>query len=111
MASLMAQLHDYQKSFQFDMERNFDPAISTQFTNDNWAIPVTAVTLYLIMVFLGPRIMSSRKAFDLTYPLAFWNALLCIFSTMGMIRTVIFIICFFSTKPSVLYIKFYCFIC
>lgn len=76
--------------FVTEAEKNFDPAVTVEFTASHWNVAIIAVVLYLSMVAFGPGIMSTRKAYDLQYPLAAWNALLCIFSTMGMIRTVRF---------------------
>lgn len=46
------------------------------------------ISAYLLIISVGSKLMSSReKPFDLRMPLAAWNAFLCIFSFMGMMRT------------------------
>lgn len=52
-----------------------------------WLAPVTAVS-YLCLVWLGMRVMESRKPFELKWPLAVWNLLLAVFSWIGVSRTV-----------------------
>lgn len=69
-------------------ERNFSNITSVEFAKSNVTIPVVIGGIYLILCFAGYRIMSNLKPFDLRVSLAFWNALLCIFSFIGMCRTV-----------------------
>lgn len=58
------------------------------FTSQSYYIPFGMVTIYLLGCYFGSKYMESRKAFDLRIPLALWNAFLCIFSFIGMCRTV-----------------------
>lgn len=53
-------------------------------TND--LIPWIAVTVYVIVVFGGQKIMESRKEFDFRKAQAWWNIFLSVFSTIGVIR-------------------------
>ncbi|CAN0011991.1 unnamed protein product [Pylaiella littoralis] len=55
--------------------------------NSPW-FPILTCAGYLLFCYVGPKIMASRKAFDLRGPLVAWNFLLSAFSFMGMIRTV-----------------------
>lgn len=88
LGNIASKLLDISKLGVTDVEKSFDPTLTMEFTESHWNVAIIAVVLYLSMVAFGPEIMSSRKAFDLKIPLAAWNALLCIFSTMGMLRTV-----------------------
>ena len=88
MNKIVAQLHALSVIGVVEAEKNFDPTVTVQFTKDNWSIAIGAVVAYLLLITLGPRIMSTRKEFDIKIPLALWNALLCVFSAMGMLRTV-----------------------
>jgi len=49
----------------------------------NWVIPVVSSTLYLLMVFFLPRFIN--KAFDLKWPLAFWNLFLSVSSGLLLV--------------------------
>lgn len=88
--SIASKLLDISKLGVTDVEDKFDPTVTMEFTESHWNIAIIATVLYLSMVAFGPELMSSRKAFDLKIPLASWNALLCIFSAIGMLRTVRF---------------------
>jgi len=57
-----------------------------------YLIPIVSVSLYLLMVFAGPRIMEDRKALRLRGPLQVWNlamVLLSVAMLMGMIPNVV----------------------
>lgn len=45
-----------------------------------WSLPVVAVLLYWIMVFVGPKIMASCRPFSLRRTLMLWNLLLALLS-------------------------------
>ena len=69
-------------------EKNYNAIAGVEFANDNWAIPITLVTVYMGFCYFGKKYMAKRDAFDLRMPLAFWNLFLSTFSFMGMARTV-----------------------
>ena len=69
-------------------ERTFSPVHITTWAGKHWEIPIIAVVAYLAFCFGGKYIMSNYNAFDLRLPLAGWNAFLCLFSFLGMCRTV-----------------------
>lgn len=73
---------------ELPMERDFTPEVQIQFAKDNWTTAIALVIGYMIVIFAGSHIMKDRPAFDLRLPLAGWNALLCVFSFIGMCRTV-----------------------
>jgi hypothetical protein len=77
-------------SYQFGFERSFNlhshvDAI-TAWMQANWTNSVIVAALYLIMVFLGGRYMSSRARYELRKPLIAWNVALAAFSIVGTIR-------------------------
>ena len=69
-------------------EKNFHPLPAVNFAGDNWWLCFTLVAAYLVFIFGGKMVMENYKPFDLRLPLAAWNAFLCIFSFIGMCRTV-----------------------
>lgn len=85
---------------EFSFEKEFRSADIIAWSAQNFQVPVIATALYLLMCYVGPKIMEKRAAFDLVYPLALWNAFLCVFSFIGMCRTVPFALYMLFTKPS-----------
>lgn len=69
-------------------ELAFNPNPAIEFASNNWPLAFGLVAGYLLFIFGVQHIMKDRKPFDLRLPLAAWNALLCIFSFIGMARTV-----------------------
>ena len=70
------------------IERDFRPEPFIDFAKNNWALAIGLVVAYMVFISAGSAVMKSRNAFDLRLPLAGWNAFLCIFSFLGMCRTV-----------------------
>jgi len=58
-----------------------------EFAKNNWPLAFGIVGAYLLFCYFGKMYMDTRKPFDLKIPLATWNAFLCIFSFIGMCRT------------------------
>ena len=81
------------------VESYFTMNETVSFCLKHWEYPIIAVVLYLIMIYFGPKIMSNRQAFDLTYPLAIWNIVLSIFSLLGALRTVPYLLVLLFTQP------------
>jgi len=50
-----------------------------------WLGPVVSF-LYLLFVWIGPKLMENRKPFSLRTPLKYWNLCLALFSFCGMVR-------------------------
>jgi elongation of very long chain fatty acids protein 6 len=69
-------------------ERNFRPDSAVDLASKYYSIPFSIVFLYLFGIYAGSKIMGSRKPFDLRLQLALWNGFLCVFSFIGMCRTV-----------------------
>lgn len=86
--SLPAQLYAMPYFLATNIELAYDPLPVMEFSQENLHIPLLVSFMYLLMVFFGPKIMASRAAFDLKYPLAIWNGLLFVFSLIGMFKTV-----------------------
>lgn len=84
MADAMPML----KSTYFEAEKYFDSRFITEFTAAHWEIPVIFLTLYIAMIYFGPKYMKDREAWNLRGSLAAWNLFLSLFSFAGMIRTV-----------------------
>ena len=73
----------------FSYERNFQSSQAIAFAAENWALVSAIVIIYLMAIQIGTAFMARReKAFDLKYLLAAWNGFLCIFSFIGMCKTV-----------------------
>jgi elongation of very long chain fatty acids protein 6 len=74
--------------FSTEYEKSFTHHFMHAWVRDNYLVFWGAVVIYLIFCFVGTQWMKTRERFDLRYPLAFWNALLSLFSFIGMLRTV-----------------------
>jgi len=74
----------------FERDFNFYPSVA--FARNNVALPVAFVAAYLAICYFGSKIMANVKPFDLRILLAVWNACLCVFSFIGMCRTVPFLL-------------------
>ncbi len=86
----------FSNALALPVERNFKPDVFTSFAANNWWLCFTLVTLYLAGIFGGRKIMENFKPFDLRLALAAWNAFLCVFSFIGMCRTVSFLLIHFN---------------
>ena len=75
------------KYFTTPYEKNFDSQAAVNFANDNIRLPFLIVTVYLILVSQGIKYMEYKNPYNLKNPLIFWNAILCMFSFIGSIRT------------------------
>lgn len=69
-------------------ERSFVPTAFTDFAANHWSVPLVLTALYVSFCYFGQQVMRNFNAFDLRLPLAGWNAFLCLFSFLGMVRTV-----------------------
>jgi len=75
-------------AFALPIERDFHFHNVWTWVRTNPAVPVVSVVAYLLFCYFGQKYMADKKPFDLRYPLAAWNALLSLFSFIGMCRTV-----------------------
>lgn len=69
-------------------EANFQPAPFIAFARNNWPLAFGLVIAYMVVIFGIQHFMAERKPFVLRLELAVWNAFLCIFSFIGMCKTV-----------------------
>lgn len=75
-----------------EVEKSYDMEPIHAIIKGNFPFFGGIVVFYLFMCFWGPRLMLSRKPYDLRYALAAWNGLLSLFSLIGMVRTAPFLI-------------------
>jgi len=68
------------------MESTFDSVKSTVWMQENWYHSITMSVLYVIAIYLGKKLMESRKPYTLDFPLFLWNLGLAIFSILGVVR-------------------------
>ncbi|GMI21326.1 hypothetical protein TrCOL_g2404 [Triparma columacea] len=74
-------------SFLHSFESLFSTDDAVRYTIEHTEIPILFVSAYLVTVFYVPDFMPS-KGFNLRRLWAFWNLLLSIFSILGALRTV-----------------------
>mmetsp|Transcript_51880 Transcript_51880/g.89068 ORF Transcript_51880/g.89068 Transcript_51880/m.89068 type:complete len:291 (+) Transcript_51880:54-926(+) len=77
--------------FYTSAEANYDVIPIQTFVKNHWEIPFGCVALYLAGIFFGTKFMDKvdyKNIWDTRGVLAAWNALLCIFSFTGALRTV-----------------------
>ncbi|KAJ1410382.1 putative elongation of very long chain fatty acids protein [Ochromonadaceae sp. CCMP2298] len=87
-------------SIALPIERDFMPNATVDFAANNWPLAIGIVCAYLSFITGGSIIMSRmEKPFDLRMPLACWNALLCVFSFIGMCKTMPYLIGSLLTQP------------
>lgn len=70
-------------------EAEYDVLPVKDWVANNWAVPVGFVVVYLVGIFAGLQYMKNvpyKNRF--AGQLAYWNAFLCLFSTLGALRTV-----------------------
>jgi hypothetical protein len=80
-------------------ERSFTPYTTVNFASNNWPLVIGIVVAYVTFITLGSMVMDKVKPFDLRLPLAGWNALLCVFSFVGMLKTMPYLVGSLMTQP------------
>jgi len=70
-----------------------------KFAANNWALCIGTVIAYIAFITIGTRLMANTKAFDLRMSLAVWNAFLSIFSFVGMIKTMPYLLASVMFNP------------
>jgi len=81
-------------------EKEFNSNATIDFALNNFWIPITVVIGYMGVCYFGTKIMEKRQPFDLQMPLALWNAFLCVFSFIGMCKTVPYLLWMILDKPT-----------
>lgn len=92
-AQISSMLISSTKFLATPMEISFNSDYAVDLASKSWPFTISLVTAYVIFIFGAQSYMKDKEPFDLRLPLAFWNALLSVFSFIGMCRTVI---CFFT---------------
>jgi len=78
-------VHPWIKPFYTRYEAEWDTNIHKFMTENNW-IPVVAVTLYALFIFLGRKAMEDKQPWKSRPYLAMWNLGLSVFSFCGVLR-------------------------
>ena len=68
-----------------EIEANYTIAHTSAIVRKFWYVPPSACTLYLALIVLGRKWMSSRQPYKLRAVLALWNLSLAVFSTIGFV--------------------------
>lgn len=78
------------KHFYLPYERNWDVEASPfmAFAEKHTVLPIVMAALYVAAAFGGQHLMRDRAPFKLETALTAWNLALCLFSTVGAVRTV-----------------------
>jgi hypothetical protein len=71
---------------------NFDHNIFVSYMQESYYIPISSISLYVFFCYFGPIVMKNYNAFDLTYELSLWNGFLAIFSLLGAINTLPYVV-------------------
>jgi hypothetical protein len=70
-----------------EIEANYTIAHTSAIVRKLWYVPPVACSLYLLLILLGRRWMSTREPYKLRPLLVVWNTLLALFSATGFIVT------------------------
>ena len=65
------------------LEEQYDPKPFNEWIRENWILSLYASAAYLIVVFIGRRLMEKREPFSLRRAMLAWNVGLAAFSIMG----------------------------
>ena len=89
VTNLSQNLMASSKLIALPIETDFSPTATVDFAANNWPLAIGIVLAYVAFITVGSMVMAKQaKPFDLRLPLAGWNALLCVFSFIGMLKTV-----------------------
>jgi len=89
VTNLSENLMASSKLIALPIETDFLPTATVDFAANNWPLAIGIVLAYVAFITVGSMVMDKQaKPFDLRLPLAGWNALLCVFSFIGMLKTV-----------------------
>jgi len=81
------------------IERDFDPTVMVNFARNNYPLAIGLVAAYLVFITAGSKLMKDVKPFDMRLALAAWNALLSVFSFIGMCRTMPYLLASVMSNP------------
>ncbi|ELU01893.1 hypothetical protein CAPTEDRAFT_100184 [Capitella teleta] len=71
-----------------DYEATMDGRYTAKLLRENLTIALVISAVYIVMVFVGKRIMQNRPAYQLKTSLGIWSSILAVFSIAGAARTV-----------------------
>lgn len=70
-----------------EIETNYHIGYVSKLTTDFWWVPWVSITVYLVLVAVGKKLMENRKPYNLRRYLFVWNVVLATFSIVGTICT------------------------
>ena len=71
---------DYPWLYNFEFEKNFDHVATIGWFQKYWTIAFLFSAIYLVLIFVGQRLMQNFPRFELYWPLTTWSLLLAIYS-------------------------------
>ena len=74
--------------FVFDIECAHEFQFYRKWSQERSLLPITVITLYLLMIHYGKKIMEDRKPFQIKNLLFAWNTSLAVFSIAGSFRAI-----------------------
>lgn len=84
-------VNEFNYSFVFEFEKKYFSydyvAPRRQWMHENWHLSIVYAFLYIVLIFLGQRLMKNREKFHLYRALITWNLVLAIFSFLGAVRS------------------------
>ena len=80
-------------------ENNFVNVGAVNFAREHWRYPVWLGVIYVLFCYFGTKVMVNYKAVNCRNSLAAWNCALCLFSFIGMWRTVPRLLSMLMTMP------------
>jgi hypothetical protein len=83
------------KALYFDFESEWDRGgATTLWAREHFVTPFVLVVLYVIVIFGIKAFMKNRKFYDMRVPQMYWNGALAVFSIIGAIRMLPFMLAF-----------------
>ncbi|XP_045187615.2 elongation of very long chain fatty acids protein 6-like [Mercenaria mercenaria] len=74
-------------TYMFQFEKAYNVSATDEFMHQHWSDSFVYSAIYLVVIFSGRYVMTSRERFDLRPYLAVWSGGLAVFSTLGALRT------------------------
>lgn len=81
------------------LEYNFVNKATVNFARTYWQIPLVLTAFYAAFCYFGTKVMVNHKAVNCKSALALWNCFLCLFSFLGMWRTLPRLLSMLLTLP------------
>ena len=74
------------------LQSKFNSVGAIKWINDSWHIPVAAICIYLVLIYVGRKWMANREPYNLKRPLFLWNVFLAVFSILGTINVLLLLL-------------------